>query len=49
MIETVATATILSIAMILMHKVMLSWMSSEMEKPYNQLNSPTPPVVKDHQ
>lgn len=41
MLETLATATILSLAMTVLHKMMLAWMSNELEKPCHQLEPPT--------
>lgn len=41
MLETLATAAILSLSMTVLHKIMLAWMSTELEKPCHQLEPPS--------
>ena len=41
MLETLATAAILSLSMTILHKIMLAWMSTELEKPCHHLEHPT--------
>lgn len=38
LLETIATATVLSFVMTLMYKLMLSWMMGELEKPETDAN-----------
>lgn len=42
MLETLATAVILSLSMTILHKIMLDWMSNELEKPCHPLESRPP-------
>jgi len=42
MLETLATAAILSLSMTVLHKMMLAWMSNELEKPGQPLDVSTP-------
>ncbi len=46
MLETLATAAILSLAMTVLHKIMLAWMSNELEKPCHQLEPPAGLVTR---
>ncbi|MDX2232436.1 MAG: hypothetical protein NW220_22590 [Leptolyngbyaceae cyanobacterium bins.349] len=46
MLETLVTAAILSLSMTVLHKIMLAWMSVELEKPYHQLDHSNPAVLK---
>ena len=47
MLETLATAAILSFMMTALHKIMLAWISTEMEKSYGQLEQPKHVFWKD--
>ncbi len=48
MLETLATLGILSLAITSLHKIMLAWMSTELEKPGAQLDYSTSSILKDH-
>lgn len=47
MLETLATAAILSLAMTALHKIMLAWISTELEKPYGRLEHSSHMFWKD--
>lgn len=47
MLETLATAAILSLTMTALHKIMLAWISTELEKPYRPLEHPSHTFWKD--
>lgn len=47
MLETLVTAAVLSLSMTVLHKIMLAWMSTELEKPCHQLEPPARVVTRE--